>query len=78
LISGDFVHHPVQCAVPGWAEVRDSNVDQARTTRRKMLDTAASTGAMFIGTHFPTLPAGHVVARGTTWWFEPDDPMVLG
>ena len=63
LISGDFLHHPVQCAETEWAEVGDFDADAARETRRRMLDQAARTGALFIGTHFPTRPAGRVRAR---------------
>lgn len=71
LISGDFVHHPVQRAVTEWAEIGDSDADEARVTRRRMLDAAASTGALFIGTHFPTRPAGRVVVDGDAWRFVP-------
>ena len=42
LLTGDFFHHPVQCAVPEWAEVGDSDPDEARATRRRMLDEAAT------------------------------------
>jgi glyoxylase-like metal-dependent hydrolase (beta-lactamase superfamily II) len=71
LISGDFVHHPVQCAEPEWAEVGDADEDAARATRRRMLTEAATTGALFIGTHFPNRPAGRVVADGDVWRFVP-------
>ena len=40
LITGDFLHHPVQCAEPSWAEIGDDDVDQARGTRRAMLQRA--------------------------------------
>ena len=72
LISGDFVHHPVQCAETGWPEVGDSDPDEARATRRRMLDEAATTGALFIGTHFPTRPGGRVVVDGDAWRFVPE------
>ncbi len=72
LISGDFVHHPVQCAEPEWAEIGDADVDEARVTRRRMLEKAASTGALFIGTHFPTRPVGRVVVDGDVWRFVPE------
>src|SRR5205823_4057235 len=56
LISGDFVHHPVQCAEPTWAEVGDDDRALARATRRAMLQRAHATRALFLGTHFPNLP----------------------
>jgi len=71
LITGDFIHHPVQCAEPGWAEIGDADVDEARVTRKRMLARAAETGALVIGTHFPNRPAGRVVVDGAgAWRFE--------
>jgi len=73
LLTGDFLHHPVQCAEPSWAEVGDEDPDRARTTRRRILQQAADEHALVLGTHFPTHPAGHVVpapdgAPGTAAW----------
>jgi glyoxylase-like metal-dependent hydrolase (beta-lactamase superfamily II) len=71
LISGDFVHHPVQCAYPHWAEIGDADVEAARDTRRAMFADAAARGLLFVGTHFPTHPAGRVVTDGDAFRFEP-------
>lgn len=71
LVTGDFVHHPVQCARPDWAEIGDAAVDQARETRRRMLSRAAELGCLVIGTHFPGRPAGRVVPHGDAWRFTP-------
>jgi glyoxylase-like metal-dependent hydrolase (beta-lactamase superfamily II) len=71
LLTGDFFHHPVQCAVPEWAEIGDHDVDEARATRRRMLTEAETTGALVFGTHFPTRPVGHIVADGPAWRFAP-------
>jgi glyoxylase-like metal-dependent hydrolase (beta-lactamase superfamily II) len=71
LITGDFMHHPVQFAEPQWAEIGDADVEEARETRRRMIGRAADTGALVIGTHFGTRPAGRVVADGAAWRFEP-------
>jgi glyoxylase-like metal-dependent hydrolase (beta-lactamase superfamily II) len=73
LVTGDFMHHPVQCALPGWAETGDEDVEEARATRRRMLARAAETGALMIGTHFPSRPAGRVVTHGDAWRFVPED-----
>ncbi|MBA2280249.1 MAG: MBL fold metallo-hydrolase [Acidimicrobiia bacterium] len=72
LVSGDFVHHPVQCAEPGWSEIGDSDADEARATRRRMLTRAAERDVLFIGTHFPTRPAGRITADGQAWRFTPE------
>jgi glyoxylase-like metal-dependent hydrolase (beta-lactamase superfamily II) len=71
LITGDFLHHPVQCAEPLWSETGDTDADLARATRRRMLTIAAETGVLFVGTHFPTRPAGRVTADGDVWRFVP-------
>jgi glyoxylase-like metal-dependent hydrolase (beta-lactamase superfamily II) len=71
LITGDFIHHPVQLAEPQWAEIADADVEVARATRRRMLARAAESGALVLGTHFGTKPAGHVVDDGDTWRFVP-------
>ncbi len=71
LITGDFLHHPLQCARPDLAEVADHDVEVARATRRRMLTAAAERQALFLGTHFPTAPAGHVVLAGDAFRFAP-------
>ncbi|MFN8023710.1 MAG: MBL fold metallo-hydrolase [Acidimicrobiales bacterium] len=72
LVTGDFVHHPVQLSEPQWAEIADVDVELARATRRRMFADAAERQLFVIGTHFPTAPAGRVVADGEVWRFEPD------
>ena len=72
LISGDFLHHPVQCAEPTWAEIGDAEPDEARETRARMFARLAETGALMLGTHFSGNPAGRVVADGGAWRFRPE------
>jgi len=69
LITGDFMHHPVQFADPEIPEVGDVDVDRARSTRRRMIAAAHDGDALIIGTHFPTKPAGRAVADGDAWRF---------
>jgi glyoxylase-like metal-dependent hydrolase (beta-lactamase superfamily II) len=71
LITGDFLHHPVQFAEPDWAEIADVDVELARKTRRRMMGRAAETGALVLGTHFSGRPAGKVVSHGDRWRFLP-------
>jgi glyoxylase-like metal-dependent hydrolase (beta-lactamase superfamily II) len=72
LLTGDFMHHPVQFAEPHLAEIADSDADLARETRRRMLHEMAATGALVLGTHFPNRPAGRVVVDGDAWRFVPE------
>lgn len=71
LVSGDFLHHPLQCAEPHLAEIGDADVEGARATRRRMLSAAVASDALFLGTHFPTAPAGRIVAAGDAFRFDP-------
>jgi glyoxylase-like metal-dependent hydrolase (beta-lactamase superfamily II) len=72
MITGDFLHHPVQFAEPEWAEVADADVELARQTRRRMMHRAVETGALVLGTHFAGRPAGRVTADGDRWRFQPE------
>ncbi len=72
LITGDFLHHPVQCAEPLWSEIGDADADLARASRQRMLTIAAETGVLFVGTHFPNRPAGRVEVDGSAWRFIPE------
>lgn len=71
LVTGDFMHHPVQFAEPQWQELADADAEEARATRMRMIRNLADSGALVVGTHFPTRPAGHVVTDGDAWRFEP-------
>ncbi|HEY8547888.1 MAG TPA: MBL fold metallo-hydrolase [Acidimicrobiales bacterium] len=62
LLTGDFIHHPVQCAQPDLAFVSDVDPERAAATRLDVLRHLADEGALTLGTHFPTAPAGRVVA----------------
>jgi glyoxylase-like metal-dependent hydrolase (beta-lactamase superfamily II) len=52
VITGDLLHHPVQCAHPEWASIADSDPEQARATRRAFLAAQAGRAVLVIGTHF--------------------------
>jgi glyoxylase-like metal-dependent hydrolase (beta-lactamase superfamily II) len=69
LITGDFMHHPLQFAEPQVAEIADADVEVARATRARMIREMARTGALVLGTHFPNRPAGRVVVDGARWRF---------
>ncbi|CAN5731573.1 hypothetical protein BH10ACT1_BH10ACT1_00150 [soil metagenome] len=77
LVTGDTIHHPFQLAEPDVAFVSDDDVARARTSREGILGEAAARSALVLGTHFPTSPAGHLVADGAVWRFEaaPGEPV---
>ena len=67
LITGDVMHHPLQCAEPDLESAFDSDADAARATRRTLLGRYAGTDVLIIGTHFGGRGAGHLVADGDAW-----------
>lgn len=61
LITGDLMHHPCQIARPDWAANADEDQQQARSTRRNVLERAAGTGELLLGSHFATPTAGRIL-----------------
>jgi glyoxylase-like metal-dependent hydrolase (beta-lactamase superfamily II) len=70
LITGDAIHHPVQCAHPEWPTTFDDDAVQAAQTRRELLADAAARGVLVIGSHFAPPTAGHVTPDGDVWRFR--------
>jgi glyoxylase-like metal-dependent hydrolase (beta-lactamase superfamily II) len=64
LITGDFMHHPVQIARPEWSSTADSDAIQAIRTRLEMFERLAGAPVLVIGTHFAGATAGRIVRDG--------------
>ena len=67
LITGDFMHHPCQIARPDWSSTADSDPDEARRTRQRMLAELCGRPVLVIGTHFAGATAGRIVRDGDTY-----------
>ena len=70
VITGDLMHHPVQCAEPGWASNFDTDADAARTTRRAFLERYANRPVLILGTHFATPTGGKIVRDAKSFRFQ--------
>jgi glyoxylase-like metal-dependent hydrolase (beta-lactamase superfamily II) len=70
LITGDFIHHPCQMAVPDLAEIADTDGAMAGQTRWRMLKDCADKPILVIGTHFARPVAGHVRTDADVFRFE--------
>lgn len=68
VITGDLMHHPIQCALPHVASNFDHDVAKARETRRAFLRRYANRDVLVFGTHFADPTAGHFVSRGEDEW----------
>lgn len=69
VITGDLMHHPVQCAEPEWASNFDVDPDAARRTRRGFLERYADRPVLVLGTHFATPTGGRIIRDGSSWRF---------
>ena len=67
LITGDFMHHPCQIARPDWSSLADTDLDEARRTRERMLGELCGRPVLVIGTHFAGATAGRIVREGDAY-----------
>jgi glyoxylase-like metal-dependent hydrolase (beta-lactamase superfamily II) len=74
VITGDLMHHPVQCCEPDWAAAFDVDPARARQTRREFLRRHADRPVLVLGTHFAQPSAGWVVSAGDAWQFTVTPP----
>ena len=70
VITGDLMHHPVQCAHPAWGSSADVDPARARRTREAFLAAQAGRPVLVIGTHFAGPHAGRIVRAGEAYRFE--------
>lgn len=71
LHIADTVLHPILMEHPEWYPRFDLLHDQATTTKRRILDRAASDKALVLAFHFPFPGLGHVVPQGDGWQWQP-------
>ena len=71
LITGDAIHTTPQCAFPDWHFVYDHEPEEAVTSRRHLLETAAESRATVLGTHFLLPSIGRIKAKGDAFEWEP-------
>ena len=64
MITGDFIHHPIQFHDPGLVSPFDVDNDAAVATRRRVFAEYAETPTLIIGTHFAGPTAGKLVRDG--------------
>ena len=67
VITGDLMHHPIQCALPEVSSKFDHDVARALETRRQFLERYGDRDVLVFGTHFAAPTAGHLVSHGEAW-----------
>jgi glyoxylase-like metal-dependent hydrolase (beta-lactamase superfamily II) len=64
VVTGDMMHHALQCREPDWSSVFDSDRKQAARSRRRFLGQVADTSTLILPIHFPNPTVGRVAADG--------------
>jgi glyoxylase-like metal-dependent hydrolase (beta-lactamase superfamily II) len=67
LITGDFIHHPIQFHDPALVSPFDVDNEIAIQTRRRMFGEYADTPTLIIGTHFAGPTAGTLITENGTY-----------
>ncbi len=67
MITGDFIHHPIQFHDPALVSPFDTDNDTAVATRRRVFGEYADTPTLIIGTHFAGPTAGRLVRDGKAY-----------
>jgi glyoxylase-like metal-dependent hydrolase (beta-lactamase superfamily II) len=64
VVTGDMMHHALQCREPDWSTVFDWDKAMAARSRRQFLSNVADTDTVVLPVHFPAPTAGRVEADG--------------
>jgi glyoxylase-like metal-dependent hydrolase (beta-lactamase superfamily II) len=72
LFTGDVMHHPLQVVRPDWNSVFCEWLDDARASRRRVLELAAERNLLLFTPHFAETSAGYVTRQGDrfAWHYE--------
>jgi glyoxylase-like metal-dependent hydrolase (beta-lactamase superfamily II) len=62
IFIGDVFHHLLQVYYPHWNFPKNSDAEQARSSRRMILELAASTGALVLPGHVGAPFVGYIDA----------------
>ncbi|MCK1337466.1 MBL fold metallo-hydrolase [Bradyrhizobium sp. 38] len=73
VMSGDVIHHPIQCAAPWLSNAADVDPAAAIATRLALLEELADTPSSLLTGHFPAPTAGRVIRHGEAFRFRFED-----
>jgi len=64
VVTGDMMHHALQCREPDWSTKFDWDPKEAADSRRTFLGQVADTNTLLLPIHFPAPTVGKVTADG--------------
>jgi len=70
VVTGDMVHHALQCCEPEWSTIFDTDPKQAAQSRRDFLGSIAGSPTLVLPIHFPTPTVGRVTAKGNGFHYD--------
>ena len=70
VITGDLMHHALQCREPDWSTIFDWDGAEAAQSRRRFLGEVAGTSTLVLPIHFPHPTAGRVEADGDRFHYR--------
>ena len=73
VLTGDMIHHPIQCVHPDWSSSFCADPGKSAETRRNFLESHAETDWVVAPTHFPTPTFGFVERAGDAFRFRYDE-----
>ena len=73
VMSGDLMHHPLQCAEPDWSSCFCIDPAHSARTRHAFLERYADTSTLVMPAHFPEPSAGRIVREGGAFRFVFDE-----
>lgn len=76
LFVGDVMHHPLQIRFPEWNSRLCEDGENARKTRRRILEHCAAHGSLLLPAHFAAPHYGRVCRSGNSYAFVPGDKPV--
>jgi glyoxylase-like metal-dependent hydrolase (beta-lactamase superfamily II) len=70
IMTGDMMHHPVQCSEPQWSSGFCVDPKASALTRRQFLETYCDQDVIVLAAHFLAPTGGRIVPNGNTWKFQ--------
>ena len=70
VVTGDMMHHALQCREPEWFTIFDIDAKAAVKSRRDFLGSVAGTGTYVLPIHFPNPTTGLVEADGNAFKYK--------
>ena len=70
VVTGDMMHHALQCREPEWSTVFCTDPKQAARSRCGFLASVADTDTIILPIHFPSPTAGRIEADGDRFHYR--------